>query len=242
MTGLSVLASVVWTVALIVDGGPWDPSGTLLIGVGLLVTATVATIGMIVGGGRWAHRTAVGSIGLTLVVASLRDVDVVWWIGVTVSVLALVAMFSRQLTSGIRKLPAATGPPPRAIAPALVLLFVPTLIGFVSGDSEPWAILVVGLSALVFAFLYTRVVFGGLVGIRVLWPLLAISVSPWMGWLAGSVSVVLGVGVAVLAWHPATKASFHPPLESGTTFPIPPELAPSEILDAAQIDDQGRPI
>ena len=73
------------------------------------------------------------------------------------------------------------------------------------------------------------------------WPILAVALSPWLGWAAGTVSVALGVTVAVLSWHRSVQASYHPPLEVGTTFPIPPELAPHEVLDAAEIDDTGRP-
>ena len=46
---------------------------------------------------------------------------------------------------------------------------------------------------------------------------------------------------AVDAWHPSLKVAFDPPTESGSTYAIPPELAPQDILDAAQIDDHGKP-
>jgi hypothetical protein len=45
----------------------------------------------------------------------------------------------------------------------------------------------------------------------------------------------------VTAWGSSVKASYHPPREVGTTFPVPPELAPAEVLDAAEIDDTGKP-
>ncbi len=63
-----------------------------------------------------------------------------------------------------------------------------------------------------------------------------------MGWPPGSLAAIAGVAVVIAAWHPAVKASYHPPVEAGTSFPIPPELAPGEILDAAEIDDSGRPL
>ena len=75
---------------------------------------------------------------------------------------------------------------------------------------------------------------------RVLWPALAIALALPMGLLSGILSAALGVTVAVLAWDSAVKTAFHPPVESGSSYPIPPELAPKDVLDAAQIDDRGR--
>jgi hypothetical protein len=50
----------------------------------------------------------------------------------------------------------------------------------------------------------------------------------------------LALAVLILAWHPSVKVSFHPPREVGSVFPIPPELAPSEIREAAHLDERGR--
>jgi hypothetical protein len=36
--------------------------------------------------------------------------------------------------------------------------------------------------------------------------------------------------------------AFYPPRETGKAYPIPPELAPKEVLDAAEIDERGRPL
>jgi hypothetical protein len=102
--------------------------------------------------------------------------------------------------------------------------------------------IVVGLSALVSAFLYARVIPGGLLAIRILWPGLAIGLAPLFGFPGGLVSALFGITVAGLAWHPSVKTAFHPLSETGTTYAIPPELTPEEVLDAAQIDDHGRPL
>lgn len=236
------IAAMVWLVALIVDSGPLDPAPTFLVALGLLTMATVATVGMIVVGGRWAHMLGLGSLSVTAVIAVLRPIDFIWVIGVVVSALSLVALLSPPLTASIRKLPSASGPPPRAVAPALILVAAPCLIGLVGNDATPWALLVVGVTAPIVAFLYSRVVPGGLLCVRLIWPLLAIALSPLLGLTAGLMTVAIAVVVAVIAWHPSVKASYHPPREIGTTFPIPSELAPREVLDAAEIDDTGRPL
>lgn len=237
----TVLASaLVWTVVLVVDSGPFQAAPTLLVGLGMLATATVATVGMIVARGRWAHRLALASLAMTVVVAVVREIDVAWVAGITITALALVALLSPGLTRNIRQLPSASGPPPRAVAPALLLLVAPALIGFVGNDATPWALLVVGLTAPIVAFLYSRVFPGGLVAIRLVWPLMTLALAPWLGWMAGVVAAALASAVGVVAWDRSVKASYHPPREVGSTYRIPPELTPEEVRDAAGIDDKGR--
>lgn len=240
LAATTLLAALVWTVALIVDGGPFEGAAALLIGVGLLGPATVSTVGMVVVGGRWAHRLGLVSVLTTLPLAVLRDVDLVWWAGIVSTVIASSALLSPAVTSSIRKLPAASGPPPRAIAPALILLVAPAILGFAGDDASPWALLLVGLSAPNAAFLYSRVLPGGLVAIRLIWPLMTLAVTPWLGWVAGLTSAGVALAVGITSWHSSVKASYHPPREIGTSYRIPPELAPKEVLEAAEIDEQGR--
>ncbi len=240
LASTTLLAALVWTVAVVVDREPFTPASALLVGIGLLATATVASIGMIVVGGRWAHRLGVGALAATIVVALVREIDVLWLAGIAATALGLVAMFSPTLTDTIRRLPSASGPPPRAVAPALLLVATPVILGFVGRDATPWALLVVGLTAPLVGFLYSRVFPGGLLAVRLLWPLLALALTPLLGWVAGLVTAGLAWTLAVLAWDRSVKASYHPPREVGTTFPIPPELAPKEVLDAAEIDEKGR--
>ena len=61
-----------------------------------------------------------------------------------------------------------------------------------------------------------------------------------LGLPAGAVSAAMGLSAAVLAWHPSVKTAYHPPREAGSTFPIPPELTPRQILDSADLDEHGR--
>lgn len=240
MTVLPLVAALAWTVALIVDEEPLGPAGALLVGVGLLVTATVSVVGMTVTGGRWAHRLAFVSAAAGLTLALIRPIDALWIIATGASVIAGATLFLPQTTRRIRKLPAATGPPGSTVLLTAILLTTPFLLGIVSGGSTSWAILVVGLTAPVFAFLFVRVVPGGLLGVRLVWPLLALGLTAVLSFPAAVVAVITALGVAVLAWRPDVKASFHPPRETGTTYAIPPELTPREVLDAARLDDQGR--
>jgi len=237
----TLLAALLWVAALIVEPKPFAPAPALLIGVGLLSMASVATVGMIVVGGRWAHRLGLAALGVTVVLAVARDIDVVWSTAIGASILATIGILSPTVTRTIRRLPSAAGPSPRAVLPVLILLSAPALLGLTANDASPWALLVVGLTAPGVALLYSRVLPGGLIAIRLAWPALAIGLAPWLGVTGGLTSALLGVAVAVLAWDRTVRASYHPPREVGTTFPIPPELAPKEVLDAAELDERGRP-
>jgi hypothetical protein len=163
-----------------------------------------------------------------------------WIAGTIATAIALGALLSPTLSSSIRKLPAAAGPPPPAITPPILLLLTPALLGLVGNVATPWALLLVGLSAPNAAFLYSRVIPGGLIAIRLVWPLMTLALTPWLGWIAGVVAAALALAIGITAWDSSVKASYHPPREMGTRLPIPSELAPREILDAAQIDEKGR--
>ena len=235
------LAALAWTVALLVDASPLETAPALLVGVGILAMSTVAMIGIIAVGGRWAHRLALIDIGFMVMLAVIRPIDLMWLIAAGLAAAALLALLSPVVTGSIRKLPSASGPPPRAITPPLILLAAPAVLGFLGNGSEPWALLIVGLGAPNVAWLYSRVIPGGLIMIRLIWPAVAIALAPWMSLWAGIASISIAVAVLALSWHKSVKASYHPPREVGTTYPIPPELAPKEVLDAAEIDDRGRP-
>jgi hypothetical protein len=242
LAGTVQLAALSWVVAIVVDSTPLSAAPAFLVGLGLLTMSTVALVGMVVSGGRWAHRLGVAALGSGVILAIVRPIDFMWVVGVILTATALVALFSPTLMGSIRKLPSASGPPPRAVTPPLILLATPALIGFLGNEATAWALLVVGVSAPNVAFLYSRVIPGGLIAIRLLWPAMALALSPLLGWLAGGASAIIAIAVAAVSWDDSVKASYHPPREVGNTFPIPPELAPREVLDAAEIDDKGRPL
>lgn len=234
------LAALAWTAALLIDSTPLDQAPATLVGFGLLTMSTVAMVGIVATGGRWAHRLGLFTIASMLVLAVVRPVDVMWLVSLGLTCAALVTLLAPTVTRSIRKLPSASGPPPRAITPALILLATPVALGFLGNQAEPWALLVVGFTAPNVAWLYSRVLPGGLLAIRLIWPILAVALTPWLGWWAGSAAVLIAGSVAALSWNKSVAASYHPPLEAGSSYRIPPELAPPEVLEAAELDDKGR--
>jgi len=241
LTFTPLMAAISWTIALIVDPAGLGPASVLLIGLGLLSMATVAVVGMILSGGLWARRLAFGVILACMLVATVRPIDPMWYVSLALTAVALAAMLLPSVTSRLRKLPSTSGPPPMSVLTPMVLLAAPFIIGLTAVNATPWAMIVVGLGALVSAFAYARVIPGGLFAVRILWPATAIGLSPLLGVPAGIESALLGIVVGGLAWHHTVKVAFHPPTETGTTYAIPPELAPQEVLDTAHIDDHGQP-
>jgi hypothetical protein len=236
-----LVASLLWAIALTVDPAQLGSAPASLLSFGLVVDSTVALVGMIVVGGRWAHRLGVGVMAITVIVAVIRPVDPLWVLGVAATAISVVALSAPRLTRVMRKLPSASGPPPRVVAVPLLLLAAPCLLGLTGADATVWALLTVGLSGPVAAFLYSRVLPGGLLAVRLLWPALTLALAPTLGLACGSTSGALAIVVVTLSWHPLVKTSFHPPLERGSSFPVPPELVPDDVLDAADIDERGRP-
>lgn len=237
---MPLVATLVWTIALIIDPGPLVPGSVLLVGLALIATATVGIIGVHLVGGRWALRTAIASVIGTVPVAIFRDIDIWWSVGVIASSLAGMVLFLPSTTGRIRKLPAAAGPPARAVLLPLLLLGAPYPLGLAAWDTANWATLTLGLTAPLAALWYARVFPGGLYVVRFVWPGMAFALAFYQSLPSTLVSIALGLIILTIAWHPSVKVAFHPPRETGSAYAIPPELAPKEILDAARIDEAGR--
>jgi hypothetical protein len=236
-----LVAALLWALALGVDRGPLAPGSVVLVVTGLLGLATVGMVGVTVTGGRWARRTLLVTVAAMFLLAVVRPIDLLWALALALTLMAALAVLSPALIAGVRKLPAATGPPARAVLLPLLLIGLPFPLGISAWDETSPATLIVGLSAPLAALWFARVFPGGLYVVRIMWPALAIGLSFTQWWAPAIVSGIAGVVVAVLAWHPSVGVAFHPPREVGTVYPIPPELAPREVLDSAELDEHGRP-
>lgn len=235
-----LLAALAWVFALIVDPASWDETSVFLIGFGLVLNGTVASVGIVIAGGRWAQRLALLVMAGTGVIAVARPVDALWVVAIALSALGVLALLTPPLVSHIRKLPSASGPPERSVLLTLAMLGVPLLVGLASWTGANWATLVAGLTAPLAAFAYARVLPAGYYLARFGWPVLAALLSIPQDMAAGIATVACAVAVFALGMDSSVRVAFYPPVERGSAYAIPPELAPREVLDAAQIDDKGR--
>jgi hypothetical protein len=233
-------AALLWVAALAVDPGPYGTAALLLIGIGVLVMAAVSVIGLVLVGGRWARRLALATQAAMLVIAAVRPIDAWWVVALATTAVSTVVLLVGAPSQGVRKLQAASGPPERSVLVILTLLSAPTTFGLASFDPPTATTMVLALSAPLVGFWYSRLLPGGFYLIRYGWPgaalVLALSLRP----AAAVVSVIWGLAVAVMAWHPSVRVAFYPPRQRGTAYPIPPELAPQEIRKAIQPDRRGR--
>lgn len=232
-----LLSTAAWTVVL---GASQHPEiAVILMAVPLWVASVVSVTGMLLARARWARRLGLAVTAAQAAAGVLSGPGVWWGIALVLSASTAVALGGPWLDGIIRGRPSAAGPPTRAVLLPLVLIGVPFFLGIAQGEGA--LEIVVGVAALASAFWFIRALPGALAVVRVLWPGLALAVAVPLGWPTGAVSAAAAIAVLGLAWHPTVRNAVHPLIESGSRVPIPPELAPREILDAADIDDTGRP-
>lgn len=239
--GISVgllLSTALWTIVLAT--APLDRSSLaiVLIAVSLWTVTVVSLTGMLVARARWARRLGLAVTAGQGGVALLTPPAVWWGAGLVVSAVVAVALGGPWLDGIIRGRPSASGPPARAVLIPLVLLGVPYLLGLTGANRVP--ALIVAATALIGAFWFIRTLPAALLLVRVLWPGLTLALAWPMGWPPGVTAAGVALAVGVMAWHPTVRNAVHPLVEQGSRVPIPPELAPREVLDAADIDDRGR--
>lgn len=244
MTGLYLActallaATAAWTTALLLVPGDLNDTSVTLIGLSWWTLGAAAVVGMLVVRGRWARRLGIGVVATHGVVALLVPTSA-WWISaVALSGLAAIGLAGPFIDPEIRQRPGAAPIPTRALLIPLILSSTPLAIG-VAGTGG-WAPLTGGVGALVVAAWFLRAMPGALLVVRLGWPLMALGLGVIAGGWGGSVLALLGMAVAVAAWHRTVATALHPLTKRGSVVPIPPELTPGVVLDAADIDDRGR--
>lgn len=234
-----LLATAAWTLVLGRAETRFAGASVVLMAVSLW-TATVASLtGMLVARSRWARRTGLGITVAHAALAVAVPADPIWWVALGLSATAAMLLSGPWLTGVLRSRPHATGPPTRAVLVPLVLVGTPFAVGLAGGQGG--AALAVGGLALLAAFWFIRTLPWALTVVRFVWPLAAVALAWPLGLPAGVVAAAAGVAVAVLAWNKSVTRAVIPLVERGSVVRIPPELAPGEVLDAARLDERGRP-
>ncbi len=241
LTASALFAAVlVWAGRLVLDSGPWAPDAATLLAVDLVVLAAVSLVGMLVAGSRWARRLGVVLAAATIGLAVAFPIDTAWILGLVASAGALGGLVGTGMKGIVRERPAAAGPPNEAVLLPLVLLSVPALVGVVRPaglHGADWAVAGVSLLA---AAVYVKAWRGALPLVRVVAPGTIILGGLSGGMPAGLGLAAAGIVVARLAWTIAARVAVRPLVETGSRVPVPAELAPHDILEAAGLDERGR--
>ena len=241
VSGVLVATSGLAVARLLIAPAPWAPAAAaLLAGTGIGLTV-IAVAGVLLAKGRWARALGAGLALLWLGVGAAPDPDPLGTVMLAAGGVALICFVGPWLSRGwLRRLPSAGGPPPVAVAVVLGLLGIPVLVALARPSGpEPagWAL---ALAAAVLAWGLARALTPALWGVRLGLPVLGAVAAAAAGLPAG---LWLGIGtvlVAALSWHPAVPPALRPPLTTRARgIPIPPELAPAAVLEAAGVDDRG---
>ncbi len=215
-------------------------SSAIVLGAGLLVVVTVSIVGMVAGAARWALRIGIAASASMVALGVVFPLTAWSVVGMALAGAAIAGLGGTAFEGLIRQRPPADGPPARAVLLPLLLLVAPLIWAVSAPDGLGSAPLAAVAISWVGAAWYMRALPGALTLVRFLLPAGLALTAPPSGMPIGLLIGLTAAGAAALAWSVDARIAVHPLAEPGTTVPIPPELAPRDILDAAGIDDRGR--
>ncbi len=236
---LTLITSLTWAGALTVSPKPWTALTAAVIAAGLLVTAAVAVTMVVVQSSPVGYRLSWGLVAMEALIAGLQPITALWWAGVILISAAGAVLTDSTLGGWIRQQPPPTPVPASSLALCLLLLASGPVTGLASPSADlPW-LPALTLGAWLVLVWYVRRWPGRELAPRLTTPLLGIGglLLPWAARLIWIVAMVLA---AVLAWTAGSRLAVRPLVERGHPIPIPPELAPADVLHSAGIDDKGR--
>jgi hypothetical protein len=234
-------ATLVWGGLLVSGRGPWATDSAAVMVAGLVVLAAIAIVGMLVGASRWGRVLALVVAAAGPVMAVLIPVDAVWITGLALSVVAIYGLVGNATLGVIRTLPAASGPTPRVVAFALTLAAMPTLVAAVAPGGLEVGEWIVIVSGAVTAGLYAKAAPGALWAVRLLFPFATVGAAVATGMPRGLMWLAIGAGIGAFGWTKEARVAVRPLVEQGRAVPMLPEMVPPDILDAAGVDQRGRP-
>lgn len=243
VAALFTASAAAWSTRLLLDPEPFAAAPAALLAADLALLAAVAVTGMLVAKGRWARGLAVAESLAWLGVGAVMPLDL-WGVAAIVAAGAsLAAAAGPWLTRGwLRHRPSADGPPVSAVAVMLGLLAVPAVVAVAGWN---------GLGPLDWALSGMAVVAGWGLGrgsVVALWTLrlglapLALAAGIDSGLPGGPAPALAGLALAAASWRRDIGLAVSPiAAPPAARVPIPPELTPRDVLEAAGLDERGRP-
>lgn len=240
LLGTSALSSII---GLALDPDPFSAQSGLMIslGAGLLTVITIS--GVLLTRGRWSRWMTLVAAAIWFGSAMARPIDAAGLVaaGTTVACAAIAA--GPWLRRWLRRLPASDAPPPAAVLLLLLLAATPVLIGYVAAGGEP-GIVGWGLASwnVLLAFALARALTPAMWTGRFGHLPLAVAGGFLLGLPMGAVLAVKAGLETRLLWRSDVHLAVSPLLPPAATVPIPPELVDPAIMNAAGLDDRGRPL
>jgi hypothetical protein len=236
---MTLVTSLTWAGALTLSSQPWTPIAAGVIAAGLVVTAAVAVTLVVVQSSPVGYRISWGLLAVEALVASLQPMSGVWWTGVLLIAATGALLTDSTLGGWIRQQPPPTPVPASSLALCLTLLAGGPVTALASPSIDLTWLPLLTFCAWLVLFWYVRRWPGRELAPRLASPLLAVGGLLLPG-QAGWIWVVAMLLAAVLAWTAGSRLAVRPLVERGHPVPIPPELAPADVLHTAGIDDKGR--
>ena len=216
----------------------YQASSSFVIGAGLLLITAASIVGMVAGAARWALRLAIGSAAAMVALGLVFPLTPWTVLAMALAGAAGAGLAGTSFDGLIRQRPPADGPPPRAVLMSLLLLVAPPVWALVAPDGIGTPAVVAVVTAWVTMGWYVKAAPGALLAVRFVSPIVLAVTATMEGLPAGALIAATAAGLVALAWTMEARIAVHPLAEPGTTVPIPPELAPRDVLDAG-IDDRG---
>ena len=235
-----LLSSLAAAFVLTGDGAVWIDGSGVMIGVGHLMLTAVTIVAALVGAARWAVTTGVALVAALAVPAVVHPIGPAWLVMVAAGGLALAGLLGTGLRGAVRQRPSPDGPPRKATALTLGLLTAPLVIGGVQPNGVDAADWVLTAATVALAIWYSQARPSAVWAVRLLTPIMAIAAAFILPVPVGLGAVAVYSVLTWLSWSVDARIAVIPLASPGKPVPIPPELAPGEILDAAGLDSRGR--
>jgi hypothetical protein len=210
-----------------------------VIAAGLLVTAAVAVTLVVIESSPVGYRISWALLVTEALIGSLQPISGLWWTGVLL--IAATGAFSADSTLGgwMRQQPPPTPVPASSLALCLTLLAGGPVTALASPSTPLSWLPLLTLGAWLVLIWYVRRWPGRELAPRLATPLLGVGglllpvPARWI-WIAAMLLAL------ALAWTTGSRLAVRPLIERGHPVPIPPELAPVDVLHSAGVDDKGR--
>jgi len=239
IAGALAAASLAGAIRMSIQPRPLATDAAALVAIGMMVLAVTAIAGVLLSRGRWSRLAAAGVAGGWIALAATGEITGASVAVIGIAAVALGGAAGPWLGRWLRPRPSADGPPPAAVLALLAILATPVAVGITSANGVSPAGWVLAGWSIALALAVARAMPGALTGVRVVHPLATIGAGAAGGLAAAAVLAPLGCLAAAAAWRREVGLAAHP-LRVSPPVPIPPELAPSEVLDAAGLDEGGR--